>query len=729
MRRIVCASLLAATWIAILSGCASQPHVRSDAALGKVIIYRNGVAYFERQARFEGDKLALGVPADRIDDFLKSLTVVNADTGQALPVSFPAANKRQGDTVELSIQLPSWGQQNLRLSYVTESPAWKPTYRVILGDSGRARLQAWAVVDNVSGEDWKKVTVGVGSTSALSFKFDLHSVRLVERETLATDSTVALAPPTGGSPYAVGGKEIKVLGNIRADDVDNLARNQALNQGQRSAGLDAAPDAEQKTWRSGHGRAAAASPTASASPVSREADKPKDVAKRGMGNATTTQNALGGLDPYVQALRTGNSRVRIEGFAQQGDSSPAEASLNRANVVRDQLIASGVAAERIDAVGTARLSQQDGVRIVMADEQPKPAQATSQAGTSAAKEPEPLGSALFVGTVPLTIEDGRSAMVSLVNADTDARQVYYFDPVSARGSNRYAFKAVRLVNPSAYTLDSGPFTVYASGQFLGEGLSEPIPPKSVTFIPFALDRQLVVDSGVTTREEISKLITIQRGIVSTECQRIRQTKLTLVNRGDAPAEVYVRHAVAEGWALKGGGAKYEKLGGAFLFPVTAPAKGSLELVIEESTPIMKTVDIRTDHGVEAIGLYLRTAQLDASLQGKLNDIVRLHKEIHDNQEKVNTLESQMQVYRTRLDEIHVQLVTLRQVPTAQQLSRHLAQKMEEISNRLQKATMEVTDLKGQLMASQIAIQDRLAELTLSTEKNAKQGTSTNSGAP
>jgi Skp family chaperone for outer membrane proteins len=74
----------------------------------------------------------------------------------------------------------------------------------------------------------------------------------------------------------------------------------------------------------------------------------------------------------------------------------------------------------------------------------------------------------------------------------------------------------------------------------------------------------------------------------------------------------------------------------------------------------------------------------------------------------------------RVDEIHVQLVTLRQVPNAQQLSRNLAQKMEEISNRLQKATLEVSDLKGQLMTRQINIQDRLAELTLTPSKDAAE---------
>jgi len=39
---------------------------------------------------------------------------------------------------------------------------------------------------------------------------------------------VALAPPTGGSPYSVAGKELKVLGNIGAEQVASIARSQAV---------------------------------------------------------------------------------------------------------------------------------------------------------------------------------------------------------------------------------------------------------------------------------------------------------------------------------------------------------------------------------------------------------------------------------------------------------------------------------------------------------------------
>src|SRR5437667_12912795 len=84
-RTLIAASLLALGG----TGCggARTSYVRSpDTVLGRVVIYRNGVAYFERSATVEGDTLRLAVPAERVDDFLRSLTVVDADTGQPAPV-------------------------------------------------------------------------------------------------------------------------------------------------------------------------------------------------------------------------------------------------------------------------------------------------------------------------------------------------------------------------------------------------------------------------------------------------------------------------------------------------------------------------------------------------------------------------------------------------------------------------------------------------------------------
>ena len=127
MRRTTLLSALGFTLLASLSvGCARGPDVQAPAlALRRVVIYRNGVAYFERSATIHGDSLKLNVPPDKIDDFLKSLTVVDARTGEPTPVSYPT-NRVYGDQLaQMEIKLGGPPPHDVKLTYVTEAPSWK----------------------------------------------------------------------------------------------------------------------------------------------------------------------------------------------------------------------------------------------------------------------------------------------------------------------------------------------------------------------------------------------------------------------------------------------------------------------------------------------------------------------------------------------------------------------------------------------------------------------------
>src|SRR5882672_11403534 len=95
----------------LLLGCAStSSYVRSEGStLGRVVVYRNGVAYFERTAHVEGDVLKMSVPADKIDDFLKSLTVTDAKTGDPAPIDYPSSSAGTGGLTEMKIHLAGKG--------------------------------------------------------------------------------------------------------------------------------------------------------------------------------------------------------------------------------------------------------------------------------------------------------------------------------------------------------------------------------------------------------------------------------------------------------------------------------------------------------------------------------------------------------------------------------------------------------------------------------------------
>ncbi len=197
----------------VLTGCVHNRGVAVDGAvLGRVVIYRNGVAFYEKRAIVEDGRVAVHVPRERIDDFLKSLTVIDPTTNRPLSVTVP---RNQGPDGYLTMTLDSGDarRSEVMLTYVTEAAAWKPSYRVVVGRPGKVMLEAWAIVDNVSGEDWNRVQVGVGASSALSFRYDMWSVRRIDRDLLQNEDRFAVAPPTGVSPYPAEEEIVALDGN------------------------------------------------------------------------------------------------------------------------------------------------------------------------------------------------------------------------------------------------------------------------------------------------------------------------------------------------------------------------------------------------------------------------------------------------------------------------------------------------------------------------------------
>jgi hypothetical protein len=504
------------TAILSVSACSSPTsYVRSDTVLGRVVIYRNGVAYFERSATVAGDTLQLSVPADKVDDFLRSLTVVDADTGEPTPVSYPTQPALDGGTglIDMKIGLSGTAPHKLRLSYVTESPSWKPSYRLVLAKPGQVEVQAWAVVDNTSGEDWNQVKLGVGSSSAMSFRYDLHSVRNVARETLRSNDLFAQAPPTGASSYGQAGGAAPVLAEL--NDAVLAANDEAEKK------LEAEPPAPmmmaERMERPGSRRGAKTKAAAPATALSG-----KDSASP---SGQPLDNRMADVAHRLQSTR---DQVVVEGFAEAHESDKDAASLARANRVREQLIRNGLPPEQVVAVGRGlQAGHAGGVRLVQT---PPPPASKSPAPAASAQAQEPIGTAHFESQTAMSVARGSSAMVSILKKDASGEVVYFYDSETSRGNDTFPFKAIRLINPTDSVLEGGPVTVFGEGRFIGEGLVEPIPARSPAFVPFALDRQVLVERKNEERDEIARIITVQRGVFSTEAKHIRRTVLTLHNR-------------------------------------------------------------------------------------------------------------------------------------------------------------------------------------------------------
>ncbi|MDI1480052.1 DUF4139 domain-containing protein [Polyangium sp. y55x31] len=745
---------LALLWLA---GCAkTTTFVKSDTTLGRVVVYRNGIAYFERYAEIDGDSLRLSVPGDKIDDFLKSLTVIDATTGKPAPVAYPTSgsafvgqenNNQQnyqnqqyggGSLVNMEIQLQGPKPHKLLLSYVTEAPSWKPSYRVSVGKDSKMKVEAWAIVDNTSGEDWNKVKLGVGSSSALSFRFDLRSVRMVQRETLQTNDLFAQAPPMGGSTYAgqpvlpggglsPGKRVVAELDDSRLADATTAAHDggEERTMTRTQSSFDKKGSAGGPTGGlgalggGGGGRRATNSAPATKAPAREPPmvdNKPRDTS---------------GLDRLAAQYKNSRRQVVVEGYADGRDGDKYGASLERANRAREQLIRAGLDPSQVVAVGNGiQAGRAGGVRIVEAPEEVQQGQmqntATLDPGAAPASA-EPIGTSHFESPTPMTVPRLTSAMVSILSEETEGGFVYFYDPESARGNTTFPFRAVRLKNPTDSVLESGPVTVFGEGRFIGEGMSDPIPARSFAFVPFALDRQIVVERKDDTRDEIARILSVQRGVFSTEVRHTKKKTLVMTNRLQDKATVYVRHTVAPGFKLAKAPQSQERFGESYLFKIEIPAGAKVEVDIEEETPLFKSTDIRSTVGMEMVRVHLSSAAAAGPLKESVTKLLELQKEMANLEQRITTSREQMAEYRQRLDELHAQIVTLKVVKSGGPLMQSLEKKMQEVSDRISKATIDLVALQEKLMLARIRFQDGVSELSLEKEtagSAAKDGSTT-----
>ncbi len=103
-------------------------------------------------------------------DEVRSVKMLDEDTRKDVnEFANAAALTRRRDAKTITVTSDGSGQREMIVSYTISAPIWKTTYRVVLDTEGKPFFQGWAIVDNVSDEDWKNVNLSLVSGSPVSF--------------------------------------------------------------------------------------------------------------------------------------------------------------------------------------------------------------------------------------------------------------------------------------------------------------------------------------------------------------------------------------------------------------------------------------------------------------------------------------------------------------------------------------------------------------------------------
>ena len=116
----------------------------------------------------------------------------------------------------LTLQDNGTGPRELHLSYISEVPIWKSTYRILFtgasssASTQTATLQGWSVVDNTTGTDWINVHLSLIAGAPQSFIQPLSQPIYSRRPEIPIAQEAELTPQTFDSSNASASESVEV---------------------------------------------------------------------------------------------------------------------------------------------------------------------------------------------------------------------------------------------------------------------------------------------------------------------------------------------------------------------------------------------------------------------------------------------------------------------------------------------------------------------------------------
>ena len=421
------------------------------------------------------------------------------------------ASERSQGLRHLTLQDRGTGTRELRLSYISEVPIWKSTYRIVFTDTGAtqadrdATLQGWAVVDNTVGTDWINVRLSLIAGAPQSFIQPLSSPIYSRRPEIPIAQQGQLTPQTHDSALVSANGQTAVAGTL-SDQTGATVPNANITVTNANTG---------------------------ATTVARS-------------------NADGTFQVPVSAAGQYQLRVEMPGFqplvrrdvnVAQGSTTEEQLTLSVGSVSS----AVEVSADNRSMGGPMPLAKADRNRGLMFAPPPPAPVFNYQQALLNSTVPQTSSTNFddffeYKLTEPITIRKNESALVPILQHKIEADRVTLVS-FNSNSVPSQPLRALWVKNTTGLTLDRGSFSIVENGNFGGEGLFDPIHANERRLVSYAADEAVhVTTEGGSNTSKVVR-ITISKGVLQITRGEKQDTTYVIRNAAPEPRVVVIERPV------------------------------------------------------------------------------------------------------------------------------------------------------------------------------------------
>jgi hypothetical protein len=648
--------------------------------MSRVVLYKHGVGYFEREGSVTGDTtVALTFKQSEVSDVLKSLTVLDLDGGHIASVSYDSTKPLEQLLAEVSLSIPDQGSLVGLLTQIKGARLRVESSTAKATGTGFGMAPSKARDNGIEG-----VILGVDTEEQKSGDGITRTVLL----SLVTDAGEVRSFPL----HALEKFEILDAGLRR--DLDYYLRTQLsakkkdartftfFAQGQGERRLRLSYTLEAPVWKATY-RILLSEPDTSGA-VSAE------PLIQGWAVVDNTQDEdwenvnlslVAGLPvSFVHDLYTPRYiRRPVVQVKETTGVLPPEVEEGMA-----------FAALSPPAGGPASLTEEVSVlraerRVLSAGAGGFKARAAVSSTPVQTRERK-IGD-LFEYEIehPVTIKRNQSALVPIVLRSFEGRPVLLYNKAT-RAEN--PMRCVEFKNTTGLTLEGGPVTVLESGSYVGEAMLETTKPDDQRLVPFAVELAVSVLDNVDSHEDRVSRIIIRKGTLKAQHMQVQQTTYALNNKADAEQTIYLDHARgAKEWKLSDTAEPHEITENFWRFRFVLPAKIVTKFVVKQQRVVSQSFGL-SDANDQQLAYWIEERYLDAATAELLRQAMQLRQRVAGIEAQIARLEKERDTIHAEQKRIRENLQSLGDRPSEKELRERFVRTLNTQEDRLEQIERE-----------------------------------------
>ncbi|PYT65855.1 MAG: hypothetical protein DMG39_28050 [Acidobacteria bacterium] len=500
---------------------------------------------------------------------------------------------RSKDVRRMTVSASGSGERELMVSYISEVPVWKSTYRIVLPRTpGKPFLQGWAIVDNTVGEDWKDVKLSLVSGTPQSFIQNISQPYYTRRPVVPLPESMMLTPQAHEASMQIARQARMQVGELMAPSV--------VPQGM-AGGV------------------------------------PGGVAGGSMGGV------IGGVIGGVGGAPPPPAKPLVEAEESAEDSEVTEAFSNA----------------EAEAEGTA------------------------------------VGG-LFEYNLKerITVLKNQSALVPIVQSPIETEKITLVTAEESGGLSGAPLRALWLRNTSGLTLDGGTFNVLEEDAFAGEGILELLHPGERRLLSYAADKAVRIVRESPAGSRTTTRVTILKGVMAVHQEERDATTYIIHNADTTPRQVILEHPIRSGWKLVGEETKPEESSAThYRFRIAVEPGKTEKFSVKESRPEVMRIYLSTLTDSQ-LAAFVHEGTIKPAVEVELRKAMRKKFEIFNVEQEIKSRQQESELIDKDQARLRENMKALRGSPEEKALLQRYTRELDAQEDRLAGLRKEISDLKA-----------------------------------